>query len=64
MTLLLLMILMKRSKLDKDKYKIWKSKRKGAPGSVKHLSLVLKEMKDLKKSLMLSRVTSGQSCLQ
>lgn len=58
---------MKRSKLDKDKYKIWKLKRKGAPGSVTHLSLVLKAMKGLKKNLMLSRikglVTSGQDHL-
>lgn len=49
------------------KYKTWKLKWKGAPGSVEHLSLVLKEMKGLKKSLMLSRikglVTSGQARL-
>jgi hypothetical protein len=36
---------MKRSKLNKEKYKMFKLKRKEAPGSVMELSSFLKEIK-------------------
>ena len=55
---------MKRNKLAKEKYKM-SHLRIGAPESVIGLNPVLKEIKHLKKSLMLSGikevVTSGQN---
>lgn len=44
---------MKISNIDKEKYKMYSLKGKGAPGSVEDLSPVFKEIKCLKKSLML-----------
>ena len=58
---------MKRNKLAKEKYKM-SHLRIGAPESVIGLNPVLKEIKHLKKSLMLSgitvMVTSGQDLTQ
>lgn len=55
---------MKRNKLDKKKFKKMYSLRTGAPENVMRLSLVLKEMTNLKKSLMINGikkvVTTGQ----
>lgn len=48
---------MKRSKLDKGKYRTYSLRRKGAPGSVMEPSPVLKEIKNkLKRSLMLNGI--------
>lgn len=46
----------KRSKLHKEKDKINSLRRKGAPGSVMELDLVLNDIKTLKKSLMLNGI--------
>lgn len=48
--------LMKRSKLDKKKYKAYSVKRKGAPRSVMEVSPVLNKIKSLKKILMLNEI--------
>lgn len=57
-------ILNERNKLAKEKYKMYHL-RIGAPGSVIGLNPVLKEIKNVKKSLMLNGikegVTSGQN---
>ena len=52
---------MKRGMLNKEKYKMYNLRRKGAPGSGRELSPVFKE---IKKNRLLNRVqrvvTSGQ----
>ena len=45
--------IIRRSKLSKEKYKMYNLRRKGAPGSVKELNPVFKALNKLKKSLML-----------
>lgn len=47
---------MKRSKLSKEKYKMYSLMRKGALGSVKELNPVFKEINRLKKSLVLNGI--------
>lgn len=44
---------MKRNKLSKKNYKMYSLRRKGTQGSVIELSSVLKEINNLKKSLMI-----------
>lgn len=41
-------VLMKKNKLSKEKYKMYHSKRKGAPGSIMELNPVFKELNKLK----------------
>lgn len=59
---------MKRSKVDKRKYKMYNFSRKGAPGSIMELRSVLKETKGLKKSPTLNGIkeviTPGQDSIQ
>ena len=50
---------MKWSKSSKEKYKMYSFGRKGAPGRGMEPSLVLKDIKSLKKSLMLYRIESN-----
>ena len=47
---------MKRSKLSKEKYKMYNLRRKGAPGSGMELSPVFKEIRRLEKSLILNEI--------
>ena len=47
---------MRRSDLDKEKYKLYTLKGKGAAGSVMELSPVLREIQWLTESLMLKRI--------
>ena len=52
---------MKRSKLSKEKYKMHSLRGKGASGNVMKLRPGLKEVKSLKKSLMLSEIETQPS---
>ena len=51
---------MKKSKLAKEKYKLYSVRRKGAPRSVMELSPVLKEIKNLQKNLVLNGVKGAR----
>lgn len=65
---MLIRSILERNKLSKEKYKLYNLRRKRTPGSVVDLSPVLKEIKYLKTSLMLSRIkgtgTSEQDLTQ